>query len=71
MTMVISEDIRNDMHKRAYVIADKMVDSILDKLSATLVDGADLQQQEAIVKQMVDSIIKTAESNMSAALKGV
>lgn len=69
--MVISEDIRNDMHKRAYVIADKMVDSILDKLSATLVDGTDLQQQEAIVNQMVDSIIKTAESNMSAALKGV
>ena len=69
--MIISEDIRNDMHKRAHVIADKMVDSILDKLSATLVDGADLQQQEAIVKQMVDSIIKTAESNMSAALKGV
>lgn len=69
--MVISEDIRNDMHKRAHVIADKMVDSILDRLSATLVDGADLQQQEAIVKQMVDSIIKTAESNMSAALKGV
>lgn len=69
--MIISEDIRNDMYKRAHVIADKMVDSILDKLSATLVDGTDLQQQEAIVKQMVDSIIKTAESNMSAALKGV
>lgn len=69
--MVITDNIRNDMHKRAHLLADKMVDSILDKLSTTLTDGADLQQQEAVVNQMIDGIMKTAEINMSAALKGV
>ena len=69
--MVITDDEKNKIRSRAYLIADKVVDSILNRISTAIKDTDSPEQQQAAIDQILKSIMDTADTAISASLKGV
>lgn len=69
--MVITDSEKNKIRSHAYLIADKVVDSILNRIALAIKDTDGPEQQQAAVDQIIKSIMDTADAAISASLKGV